>query len=86
MTQKRKLSRYDRKVYRRNALLGTKEWMKESRKRREVERKRKDYGWGFEGRSPRTKPREHHEHYVHSHIRHHNGKEVHVRGHWRHRE
>ena len=57
--QKRHATRRDRKVWRRNALLGTKKWVEESERRRERQRARERYGWGFQGKSPRTRPRRH---------------------------
>lgn len=57
--QKRKATRRDRKVWRRNALKGTRKWDYEKKATRERQRKRKDYGWGFEGKSPRTHKRRH---------------------------
>ncbi|MEM3260705.1 MAG: hypothetical protein QXI95_02625, partial [Candidatus Micrarchaeaceae archaeon] len=54
--QKRKISKFDRKVWRRNALLGTKEWMEETPEERRKARERREYSaWGFKGHSPHTK-------------------------------
>jgi len=54
---KRKLSKSVRLKLRKNALKGTKKWEKMSHKTRIKARHKKYYSWGFEGKSPHTKPR-----------------------------
>ena len=56
---KRKLSRSVRLKLRENALEGTEKWEHMNHKARVRSRNRKYYSWGFEGRSPNTRPRKH---------------------------
>ena len=80
--EKRKVSKEDRLIWRRNALIGTKKWKDMSPEEREKEKHREKYSeWGFEGRSPKTKERKHI--HVKEHVRHIRGKEVHVKEHYR---
>lgn len=53
----RKITPHDRQVFRRNALKGTEKWKRTPRGVRREERARRRPKWGFDGRSPRTRPR-----------------------------
>ncbi|MBX8640883.1 MAG: hypothetical protein KIS29_11160 [Thermoplasmata archaeon] len=46
-----------RKADRKNALKGSKKWKNMSPDQREGKRMRPSHGWGFNGKSPNTKPR-----------------------------
>jgi len=54
---KRKLSTFARLKLRQNALKATEVWHKMSHKARIRARNKKYYSWGWEGKSPHTKPR-----------------------------
>jgi len=56
---KRKLSWTTRLQLRENALEGVKKWENMSHKARVKARRKKYYSWGFEGKSPHTRPRHH---------------------------
>ena len=75
--EKRRITKEDRKVWHKNALLGTKTWENMSSEERKRKRHRKRYSeWGFEEHSPHTKERrleeeaEALEHELHEHRRH----------------
>ena len=55
---RRKITKKDRKAFRKNALKGTRKWEKTPIGARRAERARKKHGWGFEGKSPHTKKRD----------------------------
>jgi len=57
IARKRKITQKDRKIFRQNALGGTKKWMKTPTRVRRAERARRAHGWGFEGKSPHTRKR-----------------------------
>ena len=80
--EKRKISKLDRKIWRKSALLGTKKWMGEPEQERHNARAREERTeWNFRGRSPRTEDIRHV--HVHEHVRHRHGKEYRVREHER---
>jgi hypothetical protein len=54
---KRKITRKDREIFRENALKGTKKWTRTPTGARRAERNRRAPGWGFDGKSPRTRKR-----------------------------
>ena len=54
---KRKLSWTTRLKLRQNALEAVEKWKKMSHKARVMARRKKYYSWGWEGKSPHTKPR-----------------------------
>jgi hypothetical protein len=54
---KRKISAKGRKKLRKNAMKGVRKWERMSHKKRVAARKAKPHNWGFEGKSPRTRPR-----------------------------
>jgi len=54
---KRKITKKDRKIWRQNALEGTKKWGRMPTRVRRTKMKRRTHGWGFEGRSPHTRKR-----------------------------
>jgi len=56
---KRKLTWTGRLQLRNNALKGVKKWEHMSHRERVRARHKKNYSWGFEGRSPNTRPRKH---------------------------
>lgn len=79
---KRKLTKLDRKIQRRNALLGTKKWMEESPEvRHEAHEREEPTRWGFRGKSPHTEDIRHV--HVHEHVKHRHGKKYHIKEHWR---
>lgn len=53
----RRITKRDRLIYHENAMKGVAKWKRTPRGARRAERVRKMHGWGFEGRSPRTKKR-----------------------------
>lgn len=55
--RERKITKRDRKTFRKNALEGTKKWEKTPTGARKAERVRQSHGWGFGGKSPDTEPR-----------------------------
>ena len=58
-TEFRKATKAQRKTARKNALIGTREWENMSHAARVNARKKRDYSWGFEGKSPKTRERKH---------------------------
>ena len=56
---KRRLSKSTRRKLRANALKGVKKWHKMPHILRKMKYNRGKYGWGFEGKSPHTRPRKH---------------------------
>jgi len=54
---KRKISAKGRKKLRKNAMKGVRIWERMSHKKRVAARKAKPHNWGFDGKSPRTRPR-----------------------------
>jgi len=54
---KRKISAKGRKKLRKNAMKGVRKWERMSHKKRVAARKAKPHNWGFDGKSPRTRPR-----------------------------
>jgi len=54
---KRRLSKSVRMKLRKNALKATRKWQRMSHKERVRARRSPYYSWGFEGKSPHTKPR-----------------------------
>ena len=54
---KRKITEHDRMVDHENALKGTEKWKRTPTGARKAERVRSRHGWGFEGKSPRTRKR-----------------------------
>ena len=54
---KRKLSKATRMKLRKNALKATRKWQRMSHKTRVRARRSPYYSWGFEGKSPHTRPR-----------------------------
>ena len=62
------ITELDRKIWRRNALMGAKKWMEEPHKKRKAAFSRKRYtDWQFVGKSPNTKNVKHTK--IHSHYR-----------------
>jgi hypothetical protein len=62
---RKKITQKDRKIWRRNALKGTRKWQRMSHKQR-LRRIRASqwvgHGWGFSGKSPHTRPRRYRRH------------------------
>ncbi len=56
-TRKRRITKRDRLIYHENAMKGVAKWKRTPTGARRAERVRSRHGWGFEGRSPRTKRR-----------------------------
>ncbi|MEM0202114.1 MAG: hypothetical protein QXR73_02965 [Candidatus Micrarchaeaceae archaeon] len=54
---RRKISKRDREIDRRNALEGTEIWVRMPVRTRSGKRMRPSHGWGFSGRSPSTRKR-----------------------------
>jgi len=57
IARKRKITQRDRMIFSQNALKGTEKWKRTPTGARRAERVRRAHGWGFEGKSPRTKKR-----------------------------
>jgi hypothetical protein len=57
IARKRKITQKDREIFHQNALKGTKKWIRTPTGARRAERNRRAHGWGFEGKSPRTRKR-----------------------------
>ena len=55
--RKKRIRKHDRTVDHENAMKGVAKWKRIPRGARRAERVRKMHGWGFEGRSPRTRKR-----------------------------
>lgn len=53
----RKITKKARRTDRKNALRGTQKWKNTSPEMRTGKRMRPSHGWGFNGKSPNTKPR-----------------------------
>ena len=56
---RRRTTRKQREAAHRNALKGTEEWENMTHKERVSARNSRNYSWGFEGKSPRTRKRIH---------------------------
>jgi hypothetical protein len=54
---KRKITKRDREIWRKNALKGTKKWDNMSHPKRVKKIHRPTHSWGFSGKSPNTRPR-----------------------------
>jgi len=57
IARKRKTTKKDREISRQNALKGTEKWKRTPTGARRAERVRRAHGWGFDGKSPRTRKR-----------------------------
>ena len=55
--RKKRIRKHDRIIDHENAMKGVAKWKRTPRGARRAERVRKMHGWGFNGRSPRTKKR-----------------------------